>query len=82
MNYNETNYNAFVYNDLQSHHINYHTAAVTQSVKAFVCYAEDWVLESQTRQTYVVKAGSTSSDVRLSTTDVCVTVFGDEQCPV
>ena len=36
-------------------------AAVAQCVRAFAPQAEEWVFESQPRQSYVVKTGSDSS---------------------
>ena len=39
--------------------------AVAQAVRAFAPQAEGWVLESQPRQTYVVKTGFNSSTSTL-----------------
>ena len=46
------------------------TAAVAQSVKAFVFHAEVWLFESKPRQTLVVKTSIDSSTAKCSATGV------------
>ena len=53
-------------------------AAVAQSVRAFAPQAEGWVLESQPRQTQVVRTGCDSSTAKRSAIGVSVTCFGAE----
>ena len=48
-------------------------AAVAQWVRALAPQAEEWVFESQPRQSYVVKTGSDSSTSNCSAIAVSVT---------
>ena len=47
--------------------------AVTQWVRAFASQAEGWVIQSQPRQTKVLKTGSDSSTAKRSAVGVSVT---------
>ena len=49
------------------------TAAVAQWVGALTLQAEDWMFESQPRQTSVVKTGNDSSNTKRSAKDASVT---------
>ena len=51
----------------------YHNLVIAQWVRAFAQQAKGWVLESQPRQTYVVKSGSDSSTAKRSAIGVSVT---------